>query len=52
MLLTGSVNALGFENWLAIYLLPELNQPSILIMDNAPIHEKTVIKEMVEAAGH
>jgi transposase len=52
MLLTGSVNALGFENWLAIYLLPELNQPSILIMDNAPIHRKTVIKEMVEAAGH
>jgi len=52
MLLTGSVQAAGFENWLSMYLLPELDRPSILIMDNAPIHRKRVIKEMVEAAGH
>lgn len=28
------------------------NQPSILILDNASIHRKKVIKEIVEAAGH
>lgn len=52
MLLTVSVNAAGFKNWLSMYLLPELNQPSILIMDNAPIHRKIVIKEMVEESVH
>ena len=52
MLFTGSVQASTFEQWLSIYLLPELNQPAILIMDNASIHRKRVIKEIVEAAGH
>lgn len=44
MLLTGSTQASVFEQWLSIYLLPELNQPSILIMDHASIHRKKVIK--------
>ncbi|MBD2662349.1 transposase, partial [Synechocystis sp. FACHB-929] len=26
--------------------------PSILIMDNAPIHRKTAIKELAKEAGH
>jgi putative transposase len=34
------------------YLLPSLEMVSILIMDNAPIHRKNVIKELVEADGH
>ena len=51
MLFTGSLNAYGFEAWLEKYLLPELKNPSILIMDNAPIHRKTVIRELVESAG-
>jgi putative transposase len=29
-----------------------LEIPSILIMDNAPIHRKKVIKKLVEEAGH
>lgn len=52
MLVTGSVKADVFEEWLSIWLLPELNQPSILIMDNASIHRKKVIKEIVDTAGH
>ncbi len=52
MLFTGSLNAESFEGWLALYLLPSLTIPSILIMDNAPIHRKTAIRLLVEEAGH
>ena len=51
MLFMGSLNAEGFEGWLSLYLLPDLTSPSILIMDNAPIHRKTVIRLLVEDAG-
>jgi transposase len=52
MVFTGSLNAEGFEGWLNLYLLPSLDIPSILIMDNAPIHRKTAIKELAKEAGH
>jgi len=52
MVFTGSLNAEGFEGWLSLYLLPDMTQPSILIMDNAPIHRKTAIRELVEETGH
>ena len=52
MLFTGSLNAASFEGWLDLYLLPSLKRASVLIMDNAPIHRKTAIKLLVEAAGH
>ena len=52
MVFTGSLNAESFEGWLALYLLPSLTIPSILIMDNAPIHRKTAIRLQVEEAGH
>jgi len=48
----GSLNAEGFEGRLSLYLLPDLTSQSILIMDNAPIHRKTVIRLLVEDAGH
>ncbi|WP_445241277.1 transposase [Microcoleus vaginatus] len=51
MVFTGSLNAEGFEGWLSLYLLPSLTKPSILIMDNAPIHRKTAIRELVEETG-
>ena len=35
-----------------MYLLPDLTSQSILIMDRAPIHRKTVIRLLVEDAGH
>ena len=43
---------MGFEQWLAQHLLPSLKNPSVLIMDNSPIHRKNVIRELVEAGGH
>src|SRR4028118_955835 len=52
MVFTVRFNAESFEGWLALYLLPSLTIPSILIMDNAPIHRKTAIRLLVEEAGH
>jgi putative transposase len=52
MIFTGSLDAAGFEDWLSMYLIPSLTMVSVLIMDNSPIHRKTRIRELVEAAGH
>ncbi len=52
MLFTGSLNAEGFEGWLEKYLLPSLEFVSVLIMDNAPIHRQSIIRQLVEEAGH
>ncbi|MFM2026321.1 MAG: hypothetical protein RLZZ339_1036 [Cyanobacteriota bacterium] len=52
MIFTRSLNAEGFEGWLSLYLLPSLTITSVLIMDKAPIHRKTDIKQLVEEAGH
>ena len=52
MVFRGSLDAVGFEGWLRIFLLPSLTIPSVLIMDNAPIHRKTKIELLVEEAGH
>ena len=43
----GNLNAVGFEQWLNRHLLPLLKIPSVLIMDNSPIHRKNVIRELV-----
>jgi transposase len=52
MLITGSVNAICFEKWLSQWLMPNLKENSILIMDNAPIHRKSKIRELAEQKGH
>ena len=52
MIFRGSLNAEGFEGWLSKYLLPSLTRPSVLIMDNAPIHRKNAIKQLVEETVH
>jgi putative transposase len=52
MIFQGSLNAEGFEGWLERYLIPSLERPSVLIMDNAPIHRKGRIRALVEVAGH
>ena len=51
MIFTGSLDADGFEGWFERYLLPSLSEPSVLIMDNAPIHRKRTIKELTQAVG-
>ena len=47
-----TLNPMGFEQWLAQHLLPSLKNPSVLIMDNSPIHRKNVIRELVEAGDN
>lgn len=38
--------------WMKQALLPELRPNSLIIMDNAPFHNKPQMKEMLEANGH
>lgn len=52
LLMSGSFTAEAVEYWVSVYLLPNLTKPSILIMDNAPIHRKTALRKIVESAGH
>ena len=52
MLVTGSVDASCFEKWLSQWLVEELSQNSVLILDNAPIHRKNNIREIAEKNGH
>ena len=52
MIFTESLNTEDFEGWLSIYLLPSLTITSVLIMDNATIYRKTVVKQIVEDLGH
>ena len=52
MIFVCCLNAVGFEGWLEQYLLPSLERKSVLIMENTPIHRKTLIKELVNGQGH
>jgi len=52
MLFNGSLDAVTFERWLEVHLLPALTRLSVLILDNAPIHRQKRIRELVEGAGH
>ncbi|MEG3641670.1 transposase, partial [Magnetococcus sp. PR-3] len=47
-----SCNAELVETWLEEMLLPLLNSPSVIVMDNAAFHRKRPIKELLEAHGH
>jgi len=38
--------------WLEHFLLQHLQKPSIVIMDNAPIHSKKAIKALLQKHGH
>ncbi|WP_442918198.1 transposase [Magnetococcus sp. PR-3] len=40
------------ETWLEEMLLPLLNSPSVLVMDNAAFYRTRPIKELLEAHGH
>lgn len=38
--------------WMEQCLLPVLKEPSLIVMDNAPFHNKPQMKAILEAAGH
>jgi putative transposase len=48
MIFTGSLDAIGFEGWLNLFLIPSLTTVSVLIMDNAPIHRSGGSLQMKE----
>jgi len=48
----GSCNAQKFMEWLKEKLLPILDKPSIIVMDNAAFHKKADIFECLKDKGH
>lgn len=44
--------ALTVTWWVKEYLLGALQKPSIVIMDNAPVHAKSKIRDLLEEHGH
>ena len=52
LLFEGSCTAQTVTMWIEKCLLKELGQPSVIVMDNAPIHNKKAISEILRKAGH
>jgi len=52
MLFTGSCHTETVNQWLEKMLLPELTDPSVIVMDNARFHNKEQMKTILEKAGH
>lgn len=52
MLFKGSCHTQTVNQWLEKMLLPELDAPSVIVMDNARFHNKEQMKEILEKAGH
>jgi len=48
----GSCTAALIETWLKQFLVKELEKPSIIIMDNAPVHRRNIISEILKKHGH
>lgn len=49
---TGSCTAELVTKWVELILLQELKKPSIVIMDNAPVHNKKAMRSMLKKHGH
>lgn len=41
-----------FEAWFKIFLLPTLDKPFVIIMDNARFHRMNKLKELCKEQGH
>ena len=52
MLFEGSCTHHTVNIWIEKMLLPELHEPSLIIMDNAPFHNKPHIQKLLEDKGH
>ena len=52
MLFTGSCHTDTVNQWLEKMLLPELNVPSVIVMDNARFHNKEQMRDILGKAGH
>jgi transposase len=52
MLFKGSCHTETVNQWIEHMLLPELTQPSVIVMDNARFHNKEQMQSILEKAGH
>jgi transposase len=52
MLFKGSCHTETVNQWLEKMLLPELTEPSVIVMDNARFHNKEQMQEILEKDGH
>ena len=52
MTFTGSCSHELVTQWVSQCLVPELRPHSLVIMDNAPFHNKTDIRAVLEEKGH
>ena len=52
MLFEGSCNHRLVEEWLENHLFKELENPSVIILDNAPFHRKSRLHELAKNHGH
>ena len=48
----GSCTAKLVEEWMKRFLIKELKRPSLVIMDNAPVHNKKKLRILLEEHGH
>ncbi len=51
LIFNGTCNTLLFEEWVAQFLVKELNPGQIVIMDNATFHKSKKIRELIESKG-
>lgn len=49
---TGSCTGKTVNEWVEKFLLEELKKPSIVIMDNAPVHNKKALRSLLKKHGH
>ncbi|MCL2021955.1 MAG: IS630 family transposase [Betaproteobacteria bacterium] len=52
LLFEGTCNTALFNEWLKHFLLPELTQPSLIILDNATFHRSRSTMRIIHQAGH
>lgn len=52
MLFEGSCHKAVVNTWMKEMLLAELIEPSLIVMDNAPFHDKAAIAKLLEENGH
>lgn len=49
---TGTCTAKTVTTWVEKLLLKELEKPSIIVMDNAPVHNKKTLRSLLKKHGH
>ena len=52
MLFKGGCRKEVVQAWIEQFSLPELSEPSLIVMDNAGFHDKKVIAEILAQKGH